>query len=704
MFTVDSNKFKKEDLGDVVGSARGKKKKSKYKSAVDILPDGGDKQGGKTTLKQVKGKASLIKSFTFSTDLFKAKVKTVNGIKVYAEGKHTGKRVGSIRSKSAKHDKTSFSTSKNDFEHFNDEAHGDAFDYHYDKKDSYETKAAKTNDAKKKENLLNFADKHKKSADFHLDTGMKRSVDETKKQHKLKFTERINKQKEKSSSLHNEQNKFTKKQKDGFDRLKELHHSQMTADTKNGLAQGIMEQHGITKKHIDDHFAPYRSDGLKKHNPEDERKKRISNRIINRSRNTEETYRKGNARIINGKKTGHSIILEGGKKSKTNIEKIHDKHSGKKQSGKVLWWSDRDKNGIIKHKDGHEVYVDHSVTGGKDLKRDSDVVFNFNEKIKDTLAGTNVMDKGDFLNSDAENKRRKKVSSEFINRSKNIAKNLNKEISMSNTTLAKAITDSLFNKIPDLNKGGEGSRGGKIIGHTKSGKPIYHSSHTHDNKDFTNQDHFDAHLAHGNVKIGLQQAMKGGAKLKVHIDGEKHHWEKVGLEAHGEISKKYPTMSDLHEHMKKVRGSEYKKDTSAKTKKPVETTTSKNLNKEVSMSNTTLAKAITDGLFNEIPDLNKGKKLDEKKEEQSLLEGLHHHLCRARWKKSSIKNHEERIKDLPEIKEAQKKHLAMAKKYGKKIGIPEKEIIDEVEGKTQLVDTVKEESFSGHYADKKIES
>lgn len=47
-----------------------------------------------------------------------------------------------------------------------------------------------------------------------------------------------------------------------------------------------------------------------------------------------------------------------------------------------------------------------------------------------------------------------------------------------------------------LEKGGEGSRGGKIIGHTKSGKPIYdtfsHSAH----KDFTHQDHYDAQNLH----------------------------------------------------------------------------------------------------------------------------------------------------------------------------------------------------------------
>lgn len=44
----------------------------------------------------------------------------------------------------------------------------------------------------------------------------------------------------------------------------------------------------------------------------------------------------------------------------------------------------------------------------------------------------------------------------------------------------------------DLEKGGEGSRGGKIIGHTKSGKPIYDISMHTTHKLFSHQDHKDA--------------------------------------------------------------------------------------------------------------------------------------------------------------------------------------------------------------------
>jgi len=50
-----------------------------------------------------------------------------------------------------------------------------------------------------------------------------------------------------------------------------------------------------------------------------------------------------------------------------------------------------------------------------------------------------------------------------------------------------------------LVKGGEGARGGIIIGHTRSGKPIYQGSNTpqHDShKKFTSDDHHDASELH----------------------------------------------------------------------------------------------------------------------------------------------------------------------------------------------------------------
>lgn len=48
----------------------------------------------------------------------------------------------------------------------------------------------------------------------------------------------------------------------------------------------------------------------------------------------------------------------------------------------------------------------------------------------------------------------------------------------------------------NIEKGGEGSRGGKIIGHTKSGKAIYDTASHESHKDFTPEDHNDAYKIH----------------------------------------------------------------------------------------------------------------------------------------------------------------------------------------------------------------
>lgn len=67
-----------------------------------------------------------------------------------------------------------------------------------------------------------------------------------------------------------------------------------------------------------------------------------------------------------------------------------------------------------------------------------------------------------------------------------------------------------------IEKGGEGSKGGKVIGHTKSGKPIYQSSHYQSNhKDFSKEDHKDAHELHSKLS-------KEAAKEGRHSDSEHH--------------------------------------------------------------------------------------------------------------------------------------------------------------------------------------
>lgn len=51
-------------------------------------------------------------------------------------------------------------------------------------------------------------------------------------------------------------------------------------------------------------------------------------------------------------------------------------------------------------------------------------------------------------------------------------------------------------QLDSIEKGGEGSKGGHIIGHTSSGKPIYDQHDNEGHKGFTIQDHKDAGYVH----------------------------------------------------------------------------------------------------------------------------------------------------------------------------------------------------------------
>lgn len=74
-----------------------------------------------------------------------------------------------------------------------------------------------------------------------------------------------------------------------------------------------------------------------------------------------------------------------------------------------------------------------------------------------------------------------------------------------------------------IEKGGEGSRGGKVIGHTKSGKPIYQNSHYESSqKGFTANDHKDALDLHKKEKRRLVSEGKYG-DAENHDDAIKHH-------------------------------------------------------------------------------------------------------------------------------------------------------------------------------------
>ena len=70
---------------------------------------------------------------------------------------------------------------------------------------------------------------------------------------------------------------------------------------------------------------------------------------------------------------------------------------------------------------------------------------------------------------------------------------------------------SLSDVLDDLVKSGEGSRGGKIIGHTSSGKPIYENHNHPDHANFDSNDHKDAADAHLNKWKKVKKIMHAKA-------------------------------------------------------------------------------------------------------------------------------------------------------------------------------------------------
>jgi hypothetical protein len=70
-----------------------------------------------------------------------------------------------------------------------------------------------------------------------------------------------------------------------------------------------------------------------------------------------------------------------------------------------------------------------------------------------------------------------------------------------------------------LEKGGEGSRGGKVIGHTKSGKPIYDTFSHPEHANFSKEDHRDAQYLHeGNIKSKEKEYYSNTKKNKEKMD------------------------------------------------------------------------------------------------------------------------------------------------------------------------------------------
>jgi len=87
-----------------------------------------------------------------------------------------------------------------------------------------------------------------------------------------------------------------------------------------------------------------------------------------------------------------------------------------------------------------------------------------------------------------------------------------------------------------LEKSGEGSRGGLIIGHTSSGKPIYNEHGHASHKKFSSQDHKEAAKRHDIVHDQNELAWKIGQPSLIHKD-DRNVNHKDAAAAHRKLAK-----------------------------------------------------------------------------------------------------------------------------------------------------------------------
>lgn len=111
-------------------------------------------------------------------------------------------------------------------------------------------------------------------------------------------------------------------------------------------------------------------------------------------------------------------------------------------------------------------------------------------------------------------------------------------------------------ELSDAIEKAEGSRGGKIIGHTKSGKPVYENKQAHTYKGFSKQDHKDAHEAHNKEAKRLHPYTlgKSGHDNKANKAHEKLDHHSTTADDH---LAEYDTLSEK-EHEERTKGGEGK--------------------------------------------------------------------------------------------------------------------------------------------------
>lgn len=107
-------------------------------------------------------------------------------------------------------------------------------------------------------------------------------------------------------------------------------------------------------------------------------------------------------------------------------------------------------------------------------------------------------------------------------------------------------------------KGGEGSKGGKVIGHTKSGKPIYENADHSSHKNFTREDHLNAGAFH----FKAAQKIMGKERYEDIKDKEK----KSKIDYHETQSSEHFGLVDKEEDSKGAVGKDTMKNSPANSK------------------------------------------------------------------------------------------------------------------------------------------
>lgn len=110
---------------------------------------------------------------------------------------------------------------------------------------------------------------------------------------------------------------------------------------------------------------------------------------------------------------------------------------------------------------------------------------------------------------------------------------------------------SLQDTVDLIKASGEGSRGGKVIGRTRSGKPIYDSAGHSDHASFDSKDHLDAHRIHRELEeraaSGLRRKGQQRADNRVNSPSKKRSADYHDSQASAHMSKipKDQSLSDL---------------------------------------------------------------------------------------------------------------------------------------------------------------